>query len=234
MQSIDILYRNNTWKKYLSKERWIRDYWNVSRIQKSREKKIFFQTLAKINQVWSSTNKSHIYRTCQKNMYPLNLYNVNEISIFCGLSRPKTLPSLFSHIFWWNHSSQTEQHVINKPLSLSGSLSSKLERYMQNTSIFAMYDLNHFERFLIFGNGSDLFCVKHSFSLHQIRFASCSFWFFIKNAMCYECHWKYSTINADGLMLYSHIYYSKSDRKTLRFLTYGFTCFSWVSLSITS
>ena len=62
----------------------------------------------------------------------LNLYNINDISIFCGLARPKAFLFLFSHIFWWNHFSQTEQHTTNKPLSFSWSLSSKIQQHMQN------------------------------------------------------------------------------------------------------
>ena len=36
---------------------------------KETGEKTFFLILAEINQVWSSTNKSHIYRNCQTNMY---------------------------------------------------------------------------------------------------------------------------------------------------------------------
>ena len=110
---------------------------------------------------------------------------------------------IFTH-FWWKHSSQTEQHAINKPSSFFlcfGSLSSKFQRHMQNTCTYVMYDLHLFERFAIFGNGSNLFCAKNSFRWGHIRFVGCSFWFYIKNTICCECDCKYSIINVVGLML---------------------------------
>ena len=120
--------------------------------------------------------------------------------------------SLFiSTHFWWKHSSQTEEHAINILLSFSGSLSSKFQRYLQNTSIFVMYDFHLFERFVIFGNGLQWFCGKFVFfqvSSHHIRFIGCNFcFFFIKNTICFECDWKYLTVNVDWLMLYMHIFY---------------------------
>ena len=167
---------------------------------------------------------------------PQNLYNINGIHFWWTFSSRNTYLFIFTH-FWWKHSSQTEEHACHKHTFIFFKITFvKVPMAFAKHIHIVMYDFHLFERFVIFGNGLQLFYGKFAFfqvSSHHIRVIGCTFFFLFKNTICCECDWKYSTVNVDGLMLYMHIFYSKSGRRTLCFLTYGFTCFPWVSLFIT-
>ena len=89
----------------------------------------------------------------------LNLYNINDISIFCGLSCPKAFPFYF-------HTFLVEPLLTNRTtfhklafIFFEITFTKVPTTYTKHIHIYYV----RFERFVIFGNGSNLFSVKHSF-----------------------------------------------------------------------
>ena len=95
----------------------------------------------------------------------------------------------------------------------------------------AVRDVNFLENVLYILIEWPLNSPSGEFALHP--FWKLNFWFYIQNTICCECNCRYPTIDVIGLMLYRHTYYLKCRRRTKWFLTYGFTCFPWVSTPIT-
>ena len=134
----------------------------IIEIYKETGNNVFFVALAKIKQVWSSTNIDHIFVVIVRQIcITQSIQQKWHFSLLRTFSSKNTSLFIFTH-FWWNHFSQTEQHAINKSLSFQDHYR-QISNDICKTHLYVMYDLHLFECFVIFANGLNLFCLNHSF-----------------------------------------------------------------------
>ena len=103
--------------------------------------------------------------------------------LWWNFSSKNTYLFIFTH-FWWKHSSQTEEHACHKHTFIFFRITFvKVPMAFAKHIHIVMYDFHLFERFVIFGNGLQLFYGKFAFfqvSSHHIRVIGCTFFFFSK------------------------------------------------------